>query len=183
MGRRSLARVISLPLGLLAAMSLAAAVAAGGWAEVTVTDPPVDPSAGTGTTIGLKVMQHGVTPVSWPAITVVATDKVSGQAIRTDATPEGAEGRYVATVTFPSAGAWTLTFESRDLQMSGFANVQVGPTVVPAAPPAGEPATATSTAGTPVDPAIWLGISALAALAVGLLIASLRGRRATTVSG
>jgi hypothetical protein len=182
-------RWLAFPSALVMAAMLAGGVAAGGWAEVTVTNPPVDPPVGTGTTIEMQVMQHGVTPISWTTLTVVATDKISGQSFRTEAKPEGPEGHYVATLVFPSTGAWALTFDSQDLAMSGFSNVQVGPAVAPVAAPPADPATsatgspAPATAGAPVEPVIWLGIGALAVLAIGLLVAGLRGRRTTTVPG
>jgi len=176
-------RSLAFPFALLLAAFVAGTSVAGGWAQVTVTDPPVDPPAGAGTTVGLQVMQHGVTPVSWPKLTVVATDKVTGQSISSQATPDGPEGHYVATITFPSAGAWTLTFVSQDLAMSGFADVQVGPAL--AAAPSAAPATPVATNPAPgsIDPLVWLGIAALAALAIGLVAVGLRGRRPSTQPG
>jgi hypothetical protein len=181
-------RWIAFPSALAMAAVLAGAVVAGGWAQVTITDPPVDPPVGTGTTIGMQVMQHGVTPVSWPTLTVIATDKISGGSFRTEAKPEGPEGHYVATLVFPSAGAWALTFDSQDLAMDGFVNLEVGPAVAPVAPAAGEAATGqtssgTATATTPVEPAVFVGIGLLAALAIVLLVVGLRGRPSTTVPG
>ena len=43
-------------------------------------------------TIDLRVLQHGKTPVSWPAITVVATDATSGAVIRAKAAGDRARG-------------------------------------------------------------------------------------------
>jgi len=182
--RRWLARPMSIAMAAALWAVAVSSVAAGGWAEVTVTEPPVDPPAGAGTTIGLQVMQHGVTAVSWPTLMVVATDKVSGQSVSAQATPEGPTGHYVATVTFPKAGTWSLTFLSQDLAMSGFADVQVAPAAVPAATTAPvAPEAGATPSSEAVGPAVWLGIAALAVLAVGLLVAGRRGRRPTTQPG
>jgi hypothetical protein len=127
-------RSIALPVAVLAVFAAASIAAAGGWAQVTATNVPVDPPPGEETTIQLNVLQHGVTPVSWPGLTVVATDRTSGAVFRTAATATGPEGSYVATLVFPSAGDWTLTFESTDLVMEGTAAMHVAPAA--AAPPA-----------------------------------------------
>jgi hypothetical protein len=132
-------RSIALPVAVLAVFAVASIAAAGGWAQVTATNVPVDPPPGEETTIQLNVLQHGVTPVSWPGLTVVATDHTSGAVFRTAATATGPEGSYVATLVFPSAGDWTLTFESTDLVMEGTAAMHV-------APAAAAPATGTAPA-------------------------------------
>ena len=55
---------------------------------------------------------------SWPNLTVVATDTATGTVVRTEAQAQGPVGTYVATIVFPTAGDWTLTFESTELEMS-----------------------------------------------------------------
>jgi hypothetical protein len=130
-------RFISLPLATLASLVLASAALAGGWAEVTVTDTPTDPSAGGGgTPIELRVLQHGVTPVSWPSLTVIATDAASHTVVHTKASAKGPEGTYVATIDFPIAGDWTLTYESAELDMVGSSAISVAPAapITPVAP-------------------------------------------------
>jgi hypothetical protein len=165
-------RSIALALAVLAAFVATSVAVAGGWAQVTADNAPVDPPAGEETTIDLEVLQHGVTPVSWPRLTVVATDAASGTVIRTEAKPKGPEGSYAATLTFPSAGEWSLTFESVDLIMQGAAAINVTPPMV-AAPGPGTPAV-----GAPVDPAPWvvlLVVAMLALIATGGLALRRRG--------
>jgi hypothetical protein len=178
-------RSLAFPMSLVLAGLVAGTVVAGGWAEVAVTDPPLDPPVGSGTTVGLQVMQHGVTPVSWPTLTVVATDKVTGESFRTEARAEGPEGHYVATLTFPAAGSWALTFDSIDLAMSGFSTVRVGPAAVgaSAAPVVGGAEPAPQPGVGDIEPVVWLGIAGLFALGLGLMVAGRRGRRTTTVPG
>ena len=42
-------RFLALPLALLASLALAASALAGGWATVTISDPPTEPTAGSTT--------------------------------------------------------------------------------------------------------------------------------------
>ena len=165
-------RLTALPLAVLASLALASAAFAGGWAQVTVMDAPTDPPAGGGTPIELSVLQHGVTPVSWPTLTVVATDATSGTVVRAEAEAKGAEGSYIATVVFPSAGEWTLTFESAELDMSGSAAVSVAPPMVAAQP------VAAATAASNLDAAPLLFLLIAAAVAVAVAGFALKGRRA-----
>ena len=99
----------------------------------------VDPPAGVETPIGLTVMQHGKTAVSWPNLTVVATDSDSGAVVRVKALAEGPVGSYVARIVFPTAGDWTLTFESNDLSMEGTAVLQIAAAAAIAPSPAPAP--------------------------------------------
>lgn len=135
-------RLLPLPLAALAALALASTAVAGGWAQVTVPNPPADPPAGEATTIELNVLQHGVTAVSWPRITVVATNQATGEATAAQAKASGPEGHYTANLTFPSEGQWTISFVSPELQMDGSAVLSVAPplVVVPPAPAATAPA-------------------------------------------
>ena len=187
-----LRRLIAFPLAALASLLLASVALAGGWAEVTVKDTPVDPPAGGGTPIEMSVLQHGVTPVSWPHLSVIATDEASGSMFKTDAQTKGPEGTYVATIVFPKAGDWTLSFDSPELEMSGTAAISVIPAVVAApviqAPPAvaapQQPVTAPQAgAATPatsaLDPVALLGVLILASLIVAFAATLFfKGRRA-----
>jgi hypothetical protein len=163
-----------LPAVLLgASLAWAATVAAGAMAVVTVTDVPADPPAGEDVALGFTVLQHGETPVSWPTITVLATESTTGDVVRAPATPEGPTGSYVATIVLPTEGRWTLTFESTDLYMEGSATIRV-------APPLAAPVVPIAPAVTESAPAADIGPAAIAlALSVILLVAglSLRGRR------
>lgn len=169
-------RLIALSLALLATLALASVAIAGGWAQVTVKEIPTDPPAGGGTPIELSVLQHGVTPVSWPTLTVVATDAASGTVVRTEAKAEGPSGSYLATIVFATAGDWTLTFESAELVMSGSAAISVAPAVAAAQPGTVAPAAAFDAA-----PLLLLLIAAAVILAIAGLVS--RGRRALGDAG
>jgi hypothetical protein len=102
--------------GLLVALS-AGAASAGGWATIKAdTGNPPQPNAGEPFTFGFTVLQHGVTPAGWVETpTFVGTNGVTGQRVEARAVAEGADGHFVATVTFPSAGYWTWQVELTDL--------------------------------------------------------------------
>jgi hypothetical protein len=164
-------RLLALPLALAGSLALATAVLAGGWATVTMTDPPEAPTAEGATVIGLTVLQHGVTPVSWPAITVVARDAASGATVSGDAVASGPAGHYTVSLTFPAAGDWSLTYVSEDLVMEGSATFAVGDPVLVAG----------SSAAT-ADAVPVISLSALVALflvlAVGTILHDRRADRA-----
>ena len=103
----------------------------GGWAVITIDALPSYLVAGTPTPLGFMVRQHGSTPLSMLRPTVVVT---SGRAQFTaSATPGRLPGQYVATVTPPTAGEWTIRI------ISGFMNAEN--TLLPLrAVPAGAPA-------------------------------------------
>jgi hypothetical protein len=157
-------------------LALATAVAAGGMAIITVTDVPPEPTPGEDTTIGFLVMQHGETAVSWPKITLVATESSSGTVVLAPSRAEGGPGEYVSSIVFPTAGDWRLTFDSRDLQMEGSAIVHVPEPVVAA--PVVSSASETATAATPATDVLPI-VVALASVAVAMGVAglALRGRR------
>jgi hypothetical protein len=160
-----LRRFLPLPLAVLAALALASTAVAGGWAQVTVPNLPTDPPAGGETIIDLTVLQHGATPVSWPRLTVVATD-ASGAAIAAQAKASGPDGHYTATLTFPSAGEWTLSFLSPDLIMDGSATLNVAEAIV-VAPAAATPA---------LDWMPWALLLLVGAIAIASIAAFLRAR-------
>lgn len=164
-------RSIALPLAMLALFAVASVALAGGWAQVTAKNVPVDPPAGEETTIQIRVLQHGETPVSWPRLTVVATDAASGAVIRAVAVATGPEGSYEATLLFPTAGEWTLTYESVDLVMQGSATVRIANV---AAPGAAAPVEAPAARAMDVLPQLIAVLAIFAVLAVGVL--ALRGR-------
>ncbi|HUP83433.1 MAG TPA: hypothetical protein VM284_04495 [Candidatus Limnocylindria bacterium] len=162
-----LRQLSALPLAAFAVLTFASLALAGGWAQVTVPNLPTDPPAGTGTTIDMTVLQHGATPVSWPRLTVVATDAVSGEAIFAQAAATGPEGHYTATLIFPNAGDWSLSFQSSDLVMEGTATVSVAPAAIPAV--------VSATAGPAVDTTALAVALAAVALAAFLGFILLRG--------
>jgi hypothetical protein len=169
-------------MAVLGVLLVASVAVAGGWAQVSAEQPPADPPVGEETTIELEVLQHGVTPVSWPGLTVVATDAASGTVVRAAAEAVGPEGSYVAKIVFPSAGDWTLTFESAELEMAGSLPIRVAP--IAAAPGVGTPA-ATGPAGQGIG-ALLLALAALGAFAVlgaGALALRSRGARGAAPAG
>ena len=162
-------RFLVVALTALASVFLASVAVAGGWAQVAVTDVPADPPAGEGTTIDLTVLQHGAAPVSWPSLTVIATDAITGTVVRTEAEATGPVGSYVATIAFPTPGQWTLTFESTDLDMQGSVDLSVAPAIVPA------PAAVAAPAAEPdAMPLMLMLLAATGALAVGGMLLRMR---------
>jgi len=129
-------RFIALPLAVLASLAFAASVLAGGWATVTITDPPAEPTAGGTTALDLTVLQHGVTPVSWLTITVVATNAETGATVAGQATATGATGHYTVSLTFPTEGDWAISYASPDLVMEGSQELAVAAPPVAASSPA-----------------------------------------------
>jgi hypothetical protein len=97
-------------VALLAAMTALAAmpVLAGNYADATIVEggaaPPV---AGEEREIRVRLLQHGVTPVDHGSVDVTARLDGAGEALTVAATHDGG-GVWVATITFPSAGAWEV---------------------------------------------------------------------------
>jgi len=167
--------LLTVPLALLAVLVFAGAALAGGWASVTMADPPSDIPPGEETSVELTVLQHGKTPVDWPKITVVATNADSGAVVRSEAHPvSGKLGRYAAALTLPTAGEWEITYQSNELVMDGTATLDVIAAAPVAAPAI--PATTTTVATSPAAgqssslllPALFsiLALSALSAMAI-----------------
>ena len=86
----------------------------GGWAVVTVDDLPEYVVAGTRVALSFIVRQHGVTPLDGlkPRITMKSGDTET----TTLATPMSERGHYVAVLTAPRPGEWSVKIQS------GFAN-------------------------------------------------------------
>lgn len=170
----NLRRLRALTLALLASLTLCPAVLAGGWATVSLYSPPPDPGAGDPVAISLTVLQHGVTPIHWIALTVVATNATTGEAVMADALPAGPLGHYVATLTFPHAGEWSISYQSADLIMEGSASLSVTAAVA-----VGTAAEASSAAGVGSSaPTVLIGLL-LALLVGGLTALVARERRAS----
>jgi hypothetical protein len=101
----------------LAILMLAAGtVMGGGWATITADQGAGDqPRAGETDEFGFTVLQHGVTPAGWVNATLVVENIATGKTIRIAATPHGADGHFVAKVTFPEAGYWSWRVDISDL--------------------------------------------------------------------
>jgi cytochrome c553 len=94
--------------GAAALAALAAHV--GGWATITLEDLPEHAVAGQPVTLTYTVRQHGVELMSGLDGRVEAR---SGRlTARAPAAPGDSRGRYVAGVTFPQPGSWTVTIHS-----------------------------------------------------------------------
>ena len=82
----------------------------GGWAVITVDDLPEHLVAGKPVQLPFSVRQHGMTPMEGLEPTVTLK---SGWTTVTASTVAGAsKGHYVATVTPPKAGEWTIRIQS-----------------------------------------------------------------------
>ena len=81
----------------------------GGWAVVTVENPPERLAVGGPYTLEYSVRQHGRELLS--GLTGSIEARSGGRVVRADARAISA-GRYSATLTVPSAGAWTITVHS-----------------------------------------------------------------------
>lgn len=173
MTHRIAAVPLALATGLTTALLLASTALAGGWATATLDPGMNGPHAGTPTTIGFIVLQHGQTPNSSLAV-VVHGANATGGSVSANATAQGGPGHYVATLTFPIDGAWTITWTS-ELDM-GASSAPLTVLAAPAAPvsaPTPAPASAIDTVALVVV-GVALALAALAG-AVGL-----RRRRART---
>jgi hypothetical protein len=114
-----------IPLVLIALLAIAGTTTAGGWATVSMAQPPSDVTPGEETTVELTVLQHGATPVDWPRITIVATNSDTGAVVRADADASSSRlGLYEAALILPTEGAWAITYESPDLVMEGTASLR-----------------------------------------------------------
>jgi hypothetical protein len=91
------------------------AVLAGGWAVITLDEPPGEIRAGEPWTLGFTVLQHGQTPVhrldpnSPIEPLLVAENPADGRRVEVMATPSKEVGHFTVEVTFPTEGEWTWT--------------------------------------------------------------------------
>jgi hypothetical protein len=168
-------RLIAVPIAMATTLLLVATALAGGWASATLDPGAAGPQAGTPTTLGFRVLQHGQTPNSSLTVVVHAASSASGGAVSAAATAQGAAGHYVATLTFPTEGAWTITWTSELDMSASSAPLTVG-AAVPAAPVAG-PAPTPAPTRAPVDSVGVLVVGLVLVAIVGGVIA-MRRRRA-----
>lgn len=111
-------RILTGSVAALAALLLGAGTAmGGGWATITADEAAAgdQPRAGEADEFGFTVLQHGVTPAGFVQATLVVEDISTGKTIRVAATPQGADGHFVAKVTFPNAGYWSWRVDLTDL--------------------------------------------------------------------
>jgi mono/diheme cytochrome c family protein len=120
-------------LGLVCGVVLvSAAFAAGGWAVITVEDLPDAMTAGEPTELAFTIRQHGMEPMSDKSPILEARQGESR--VRVPARREGAPGRYIAPLTLPRAGEWSITIQSgfRESQVTLLPMLATGPGSHPA---------------------------------------------------
>lgn len=103
--------------GLAALVATAAAVRLGGWAVVTVENPPEYLVAGRATELRFMVRQHAVTVLSDLSPVVIARSgsaKVESRAVKTP------NGGYRADLTVPRSGEWRVEIETGFGNSKGF---------------------------------------------------------------
>jgi hypothetical protein len=162
-------RVIVVLGALVAAVAVAPAALAGGWATVGFEPLPDGTSAGGTWNPTIFVKQHGVTPLAGLQPIVEISDALG--AVETFAASETSEaGVYEASVVFPAQGDWTVTIHS------GFGDSQItyGPLSV-GAPGGG--------GGLSESPVAGLGVVLLALVGGVALLVARRSRRLTPASG
>ena len=158
-----------------AALALPATAAAGGFATVGLSSLPDGTAPGTSWHVTLTILQHGRTPLSGLAPTVIVRS-ADGTLTRTFAArPAGRAGRYTADVVFPAAGRWQYSVDDGFSQTHTFAPVAIGSSRAPATVAATSVERNADTGGP--DVAAALGAAAAAGLLAALLAAVLvRGR-------
>ena len=97
-------------LGVVLALTIPAAAAAGGWTTVGLSAPPPgDLRAGSVWAAEVTVLQHGRTPLEGqtPILTITSGPRTA----TFHATPSGRPGVYRARVVFPAAGSWRASVD------------------------------------------------------------------------
>ena len=97
-------------IALAASLVLTPPVSAGGWATITVVGPSEAPVAGSPWPLELEVLQHGVTPIDWERVSLVARQPNTGMVAAANGHAGETVGRYRMDVVFPDAGDWTVEF-------------------------------------------------------------------------
>lgn len=98
---------------------------AGNWAVIERESADPSPVAGTPAVVVLRVLRHGVTPVSWVTGTLTARQDDTGTVVSAEIRAEGEEGRYVVGLTFPEAGTWTWQVTLRELGTDSSGTIEV----------------------------------------------------------
>lgn len=130
---------------------------AGGWAVTTFDQLPPEFHAGQPYTLGYTIRQHGQTPIQVDDTKVQIT--ANGTTTSFAGKADGALGHYVATVTFPAAGAyrWQVT-------QGPFAPQELGDVTVLA--PSGQSSTPATANDAPGPARMILPFAAVAAAAM-----------------
>jgi hypothetical protein len=169
-------------IGLASAVLLTlvlASVALGKGEQIAIAlnpPPPDDPHAGAPITLGVDVTFRDGAPVTGESVRFTLT-RIGGSGVVTAAAHEDRPGHYVATVTAPTQGGWTVNVTATAEGMSQTYQAAVLRLLPPAAP-------AVPAAATPAAPAWGLVVALMLLVAVagaGALIAA-RRRTATQAS-
>lgn len=96
--------------GAALAISMIAAVSLGGWAVVTVEDPPDHLVVGQATELTFSVRQHGNTLL--PDLRPTIEARAGMGTVTGTASPTSRPGVYRGSVTVPRAGSWQITIHS-----------------------------------------------------------------------
>lgn len=110
---------------IVALLSLAAPVNAGGMATVHLDAPPEDVTVGVPWAFGMMVLQHDVTPVNVDQVTIAAQHRVSGETLELEARQEGVTGHYVAELTFLRSGSWKWSITPAPFAGTSFESIDV----------------------------------------------------------
>lgn len=122
---------------LVAAVVLAPAASAGGFATVGLSAlPPDDLEAGAIWAVDLTILQHGETPLVGVQPVVRLTDADGAAGGEFAATPTGKPGVYHAEIRFPTAGTWRYEIDDGFTQTHTFKPIDVGPVSAPTSFPA-----------------------------------------------
>lgn len=177
---------MALRIALLAAIAAALVVptgaTAGGWATVGFDPPPEGLQPGERWEVELTVLQHGQTPLEGVQPRVIVAEEAGDGQRAFSARPTAEPGVYRATVTFESAGTWTIAVDDDFAATHRFPAVEIGKGGKQSAT---EPVAAVNTAAaTPPSagddgPNLLLAFAAaaIAAVAAGLGAAFLQRRR------
>ncbi len=134
-----LASITALSLALLVALP----AAAGGWASASLQKGA--PTDDGGSSVGITLLQHGVTPVDWGEVGITAVNASSGERLTFSGTPRLSDGRWTTWIELPP-GSWNLAVTHTDLQVGS----EEGLSLTVGAPAATTSAGATAAQASPV---------------------------------
>jgi hypothetical protein len=155
---------------LAVALAASGTALAGGWATVGIAPLPDDVHAGGTWQPEITILQHGRTPLEGLA-PVVTISEDGGSSQEFGAQPTEAPGVYVASVTFPEAGRWSVVVDSG----FGESRLTYGPVTIAEGAPGGDDVGPLPAAG------LAVAAAALLLLALGGLVLR-RHRRLTPAS-
>ena len=156
-------RRLALGAGTLVAVSTVTAglALAGNFAEVAFVDGSADPPvAGEARDIQFSLLQHGVTPVTFGDVALIATLPGTDESIAVPATSLGG-GEWSATVTFPIEGDWQVRVTHNVFETSPASLLAVSAAADAASAAAAQPWTFVLLAAV-----VLLGLGAMTAIAV-----------------